>query len=118
MAGGCGLVIKKKYKNMEDTNEIFLKSLSQMERRFSSTQYLKACRENGLSAERVGLREHLTFLRGICEREGERHYFKPSKLPMVSVATSQSAFSFESAKRVVEEHGYVVCKKEVRLTPL
>lgn len=105
---------------MEETNEIFLKSLSQMKQRFSSTEYLKACRRNGLKDEHVERREHLTFLRVNCERDGERHYFKPSKPPvMVSVVSKpENVFSFEIAKQVIESHGYVICKKEVTLTPL
>lgn len=96
---------------MKTSKEIFEICFQEMPNQFSSHDFLKACRNRGLSDAKIETREHLVFLKERCTQDGKRFFIKNNSI-------NELTFPFAIAKKIVEEHGYIVCKKEITLTPI
>jgi len=96
---------------MKNTREMFFKSLLQMQQCFTIYEFLEACTENGLTIEVIAVE----FLKENSQSSGSGGYHKLSTPP---ISKALNVVSFDTAKGIVEEQGYVVCKKEITLTPI
>lgn len=98
---------------MKKSNQIFEQCLEDMPNEFSSTYFLKVCRENGISDYEIKLEHHFQFLLSNCDRIAMRTWrkteLKTSKLVLFP-ETKQLAMNDDDMIKHLKSLGYKILK--------
>lgn len=133
--------VKESIKNIKQVltpvaNTALQKAFEKMPESFSSDWFLEVARTEGLTENAVDEDAHRIFLAFKAKNTNGRMWtkiateqtiFLPSNTQ--STNTQESLFdsynngvmptlSFEEAKAIIEKHGYIVCRKEITITPI